>query len=169
MGRNCHPGFAAPALLAVLFCLAGRTQAAPPFLTDDPEPVEYRHWEFYAASQWSIDRSSITGTCPHFEVNYGAVPNLQLHIITPAAFFRAPGGPTEVGMGDIELGAKLRFITETNRHPQAGIFPLVTLPSGSRRRGLGLGVAEATLPVWIQKSFGAGTRAQACFGLLLTR
>ena len=25
--------------------------AGPPFVTDDPEPVDYQHWEFYIASQ----------------------------------------------------------------------------------------------------------------------
>ena len=27
--------------------LAAPTFAGPPFLTDDPEPVDYQHWEFY--------------------------------------------------------------------------------------------------------------------------
>ena len=27
--------------------LAVRTNAGPPFLTDDPEPVDYQHWEAY--------------------------------------------------------------------------------------------------------------------------
>ena len=27
--------------------LTVQTFAGPPFLTDDPEPVDYQHWEFY--------------------------------------------------------------------------------------------------------------------------
>lgn len=29
----------------------GTALAGPPYATDDPEPVEYRHWEIYIASQ----------------------------------------------------------------------------------------------------------------------
>jgi hypothetical protein len=38
--------------------------AGPPFLTDDPEPVEFKHWEFYAATQWSATHHAVAGTCP---------------------------------------------------------------------------------------------------------
>jgi hypothetical protein len=31
--------------------ISTRAWAGPPYVTDDPEPVEYRHWEVYLASQ----------------------------------------------------------------------------------------------------------------------
>jgi len=38
--------------LLAAFTLGGAlvAVAGPPFVTDDPEPVDYRHWEFYIAS-----------------------------------------------------------------------------------------------------------------------
>lgn len=146
----------------VMALLGGAAQAGPPFLTDDPEPVALRHWELYAASQWSWDRHGASGTLPHVEVNYGALPGLQLHLIVPAVLSmpaRSPGqtSPREYGLGDIELGAKFRFVEETKTHPQVGIFPVVTLPSGDAARGLGTGRAQGLLPIWIQKSFGPWT------------
>ncbi|HEY4159577.1 MAG TPA: hypothetical protein VGM29_15815, partial [Polyangiaceae bacterium] len=145
------------ALAASLPLCCARAWAGPPFLTDDPEPVELKHWEFYAASQWTIARHEATGTSPHVEVNYGALPNLQLHAIVPAALAWTSGHSVEYGLGDIELGVKLRFIEERASRPQVGIFPLVTLPTGSEARGLGAGRTQALAPVWIQKSFGAWT------------
>jgi hypothetical protein len=142
-------------LAAMLFC--DRAWAGPPFLTDDPEPVDFRHWEFYAASQWSAERHAASGTAPHIEVNYGALPNLQLHTIVPAVLSWSSGSAVQYGLGDIELGAKFRFVEEGESRPQVGIFPLVTLPTGSKDRGLGAGRAEALLPLWIQKSFGDWT------------
>ena len=53
--------------------------AGPPYVTDDPEPVEYHHWEVYLASQLAHEPGAWSGTAPHIEVNYGALPNLQLH------------------------------------------------------------------------------------------
>ena len=35
------------------------------------------------------------GTAPHVEVNYGAVPNVQLHGIAPLAYSIADNGPRE--------------------------------------------------------------------------
>jgi len=51
--------------------------AGPPFRTDDPEPVEYEHWEFYVASQGSFSRDESMMTAPHVEINnYGILPNV---------------------------------------------------------------------------------------------
>jgi hypothetical protein len=143
---------AALLLSAILF---GRSVwAGPPFLTDDPQPVELGHWEFYLASQWSAADQAATGTAPHVEVNYGALPELQLHAIVPATLAWQSGQPTEYGLGDIELGAKYRFVQEGTWRPQIGIFPLVLLPTGSKERGLGAGTTQVLLPIWIQKGFG---------------
>jgi hypothetical protein len=137
--------------------LARLSWAGPPFITDDPEPVEYRHWEIYVASQLEQDKAGWSGTSPHFEVNYGALPNLQLHLIAPVSFSAAAHGATNFGYGDTELGAKYRFFEETDQLPQMGVFPLVEIPSGSRARDLGSGHAQVFLPLWLQKNFGSWT------------
>jgi hypothetical protein len=146
---------AALVLSAVL--TANQALAGPPFLTDDPEPVELRHWEFYLASQWTVARRAGSGTLPHVEVNYGALPGLQLHVIVPATIAWQSGEPVQYGIGDIELGAKYRFVEEGKWRPQIGTFPLVLLPIGSKARGLGAGTTQLFVPIWIQKSFGPWT------------
>ncbi len=42
--------------MAVLLALypALKSQAGPPFLTDDPEPVELNHWEVYLFGQGDV-------------------------------------------------------------------------------------------------------------------
>jgi hypothetical protein len=146
--------------LATLIAILGATQlawAGPPFATDDPEPVEYRHWELYLASQLAHDKDGWSGTSPHFEINYGALPNLQLHLIAPVSFSASSHGATHFGYGDTEFGVKHRFFEETDQLPQIGVFPLVEIPSGNRERGLGTGHAQVFLPLWLQKSFGPWT------------
>ncbi len=146
-----------PALVLAAALSSGRVWAGPPFLTDDPEPVELKHWELYAAAQWSAERHAASGTAPHVEVNYGALPNLQLHVIVPSVLTWSSGSAVEYGLGDLELGAKFRFVEESESRPQVGVFPLVTLPTGSKNRGLGAGEVEALVPLWLQKSFGSWT------------
>lgn len=152
--RSVCPGLVALSLLAA----PQRVPAGPPYTTDDPEPVEYQHWEVYLASQnfWTGGEGG-DGTLPHVEVNYGAVPDLQLHAIVPVAWARPQGAAFQYGPGDIELGAKFRFVHEGRFVPQVGTFPLLELPVGSASRGLGSGRAEALAPVWLQKSFGPFT------------
>jgi hypothetical protein len=126
----------------------------PPFTTDDPEPVEYRHWEVYFASQYAHGPDGAAGTLPHLEVNYGLAPNLQVHLIAPVAFAAPVASSRRYGYGDTEFGAKYRFIGETDFMPQIGVFPLVELPTGDSERGLGSGHTQVFLPVWLQKSSG---------------
>jgi len=142
--------------ILLLYCPSA-VLAGPPFVTDDPEPVDYQHWEFYIASQHTETANGWSGTAPHVELNYGAVPNVQLHLITPLAYNASFDRSTHYGYGDTELGVKFRFIQETENLPQVGIFPLLEVPTGSERDGLGSGHLQAFLPLWLQKSFGDWT------------
>jgi hypothetical protein len=145
------------ALAAAIVFAPATGHAGPPYVTDDPEPVEFRHWEFYLATQHSITRAVATGTAPHVEVNYGAWPGLQLHVIAPLAYARPSGGPTFYGVGDIEVGAKFRFIDEGRWWPMVGTFPQFELPTGDAGSGLGTGHLHVLIPLWLQKSFGPWT------------
>ncbi len=156
VGARASIATRALASLAALAALlvASRARGGPPYVTDNPEPVPYRHWELYLASQGSHDRDGWSGTGPHVEVNYGPVPNLQLHLITPLAYAAPDGAPSTYGYGDTELGFKLRFVQERKWLPMIGIFPLLEVPTGSVADGLGNGSTQVFVPVWLQKSFG---------------
>lgn len=131
--------------------------AGPPFVTDDPETVEYHHGEFYIASQYAGNKDGKEGTLPHFELNYGVAPDVQVHLLVPFAYVHPAGGPTAYGPGDSELGVKYRFVHESETLPQVGVFPIAHLPTGDPDRGLGGGHVPVFLPVWIQKSLGSWT------------
>ena len=134
--------------------IAGPALAGPPFRTDDPEPVPYRHGEAYLATQGHVDRQETALTAPHVECNYGLMPNVQIHLLAPCEYVKPTGGPSHYGIGDLELGAKIRFIQESGSRPQVGIFPLLILPTGDEDEGLGSGEVQAFLPLWLQKSWG---------------
>jgi hypothetical protein len=142
--------------LCLLIGCAAALRGGPPFQTDDPEPVPYHQYEAYVYS--TLDRVSAgMGTQgPAAEFNWGAVPNLQLHIGVPMGASLLSGRHT-FGLGDIEVGAKYRFLEEKDRHPQVSFYPLLELPTGRADKSLGNGQLWARLPVWIQKSFGPWT------------
>ncbi len=133
------------------------TSAGPPFITDDPEPVNYQHWEFYLASQHTETADGWSGTAPHVELNYGVISNVQLHLIAPLAYNAPAQGGTHYGYGDTELGVKCRFIQQTPGLPEVATFPLLEIPTGNADDGLGSGHVQAFLPLWLQKDFGSWT------------
>lgn len=145
--------------LAAMFGVSQAVYAGPPFITDDPEPVDYGHWEVYGFSNATHVEGDTSGTLGGVEVNYGAAQELQLHAIVPLAFDDTAGRGTQIGAGDIELGAKYRFIKpgEDDWWPQVGVFPLLEISSGDADRGLGTGHMREFLPVWLQKDFGDWT------------
>jgi hypothetical protein len=148
-----------PALI-VLWCLIpGTANAGPPFRTDDPEPTELGHYEFYTFSSGTVVSKDTSGALPGFELNYGLIPNGQLTIDAPVAFDSPSDGATQFGYGDTQFSFKYRFIQEDKEgsRPQVAVFPLVQLPTGDQNRGLGSGHVLAFLPVWLQKSFGDWT------------
>jgi hypothetical protein len=152
---RCHPFwiFGAMALVVPVPAIAG-----PPFIIDDPEPAEYRHWEVNYALMGSLVQGGGVGTLPNIDANYGALPDLQLHIQPQLAYVRTPVG-TQFGIGDTEIGAKYRFIEEDDEgwRPMVSFYPLFEIPTGDRKRGLGDGVGRTFLPIWAQKTIGKWT------------
>ena len=143
----------------VIFLTAAlQAWAGPPFLTDDPEPVDTGHFEFYLFS--TLDKSGgndlIQG--PAVEFNWGAMPNLQLHIVTTLTYSSFSRNEfSEYGLGDSEAGFKLRFAGKEPDSLQMGIFPMAEISTGDSSRGLGNGLTWYKVPLWIQKRWGPWT------------
>ncbi len=153
------------ATFAALIALTIAAHAGPPFQTDDPDPVEFHHFEMYAFElSDGTTQAGTTLATPAYEVNYGVVPNVQLHLVLPFTTVFAPDGPNQHGMGDTELGAKIRFVKETKRMPEIGIFPFFEFPSGNADKGLGVGKTWYRMPVWLQKSWGPEDRQWTSYG-----
>ena len=145
------------ATLCILLAVTSPCIAGPPFLTDDPTPVDFGHNEFYVFG--TLDRafgsSAVAG--PAIEYNRGILPQTQFHLVVPMAW-NVPGhGGTATGIGDVELGIKYRFLDSADDSLQLGMFPMAEIATGSARRGLGNGRTWYRLPLWIQKSVGAWT------------
>jgi hypothetical protein len=109
-----------------------RAQAGPPFQTDDPTPVDLGHYEAYIFGGVGGTPAELDPVGPAFEFNWGALPNIQLHVIVPFGAvlpsnnpIYAPGGegPSAFGLTDMELGVKYGFIKQTKHRPQSARSP----------------------------------------------
>lgn len=140
------------------FALACTTLlAGPPYLTDDPEPVDLHHWEVYLFSSGQSSAGVRSGLSPAMEANYGPFEDAQLQFQIPMAFSAESGQGTHHGFGDVEAGFKYRFLHETDSLPQAALYPQVYVPTGDAADGLGAGHTRILIPLWLQKAFGPWT------------
>jgi hypothetical protein len=158
-GRRFRRSSPFVASLVTLLTIVGKSSpvlAGPPFLTDDPEPVDYGHWEIDSFSMGTIVHDDAAGALPGVEINYGALPGVQLHVKASIGFNSQDFTGTEFGYGDSEIGVKYRFINpgDDDWWPQVAIYPAVDAPTGSVVHGLGTGATHAFLPLWMQKNFG---------------
>ena len=130
--------------------------AGPPFFTDDPVPVDLGHWEINNYVSGTLAKGAFAGVAPGVDANYGAAANLQLHLLVPMALVQSNGASAQWGPGDVEIGAKYRFIPadEKDWWPQVAFYPFLDFPTGNADRGLGTGSTHLFLPIWLQKDFG---------------
>jgi hypothetical protein len=131
--------------------------AGPPFMTDDPEPLESGHSEAYIFSMVDKAPDANAMVVPAFEYNNAPAPDLHLHIVVPFLATRPNDGSNTYGLGDIEVGVKYRFVHESDSRPQVGVFPMLELPTGDAEKELGNGRAWGMIPLWLQKSWGSWT------------
>jgi hypothetical protein len=148
--------------ILLLASLARPARAGPPYVADDPEPTDYKHFEIYTFNSGTATQAGTTGATG-IDFNYGAAPDLQLTATLPAGFSRPVGGPTSFGLSNIELAAKYRFLHQSDFGLDVSVFPRVFLPSGSG--AVGNSFASLLLPIWVQKDWSNGWSA---FGAVLT-
>lgn len=137
----------------VLIGLAQPALAGPPYLSDDPEPTDYKHYEIYTFNNGTATRDGVSGAAG-IDFNYGAAPNLQLTATLPVGLESPTAGGTRVGLSNIELAAKYRFLRQDTFGWDVSVFPRVFLPSPSR--AVGDSHASLLLPIWAQKDWGGG-------------
>jgi hypothetical protein len=138
-------------LIVPIFLTAG-----PPFLTDDPQPVDFMHWEFYVSSIQQYSDNSVEATLPHIEINYGLVPDVQVHLIVPMQYSKRVSS-TEYSYVNTEIGVKYRFINNSDSSFQIGVFPIAEVPTGKSASLAGEKKLQVFLPLWIQINSGKFT------------
>jgi hypothetical protein len=126
--------------------------AGPPYETDDPEPTELGHWEIYSFVTVDGRRADFDGE-GGLDLNYGGAKGLQLTATVPISFSHSTEAGWRAGSGELELGAKYRFMNDEKRGWQAAIFPRVILPTAAK--SLGSNRVRVLMPLWVQKDFGS--------------
>ncbi len=135
----------------VVWLVAAPAEGGPPYVIDDPEPTRSGGWETYVFVSGTNTHGATAGQAG-IELNYGGASNLQLSLSLPTDFDTSHG--LRAGAGDLAAGAKYRFLEAPADSwlPDAAIFPVVTVPTGSWR--FGTGHVSVFIPFWLEKDFG---------------
>ena len=142
-------------LASLILGYAVEAISGPPFITDDPEPVAYQHWEANYALTGTQTSGGSQAFLPQADINYGVLPGVQLHVQPQLAYFQH-AGMQAFGVGDTELGLKYRLTPADAPEEDwiVGVYPLVEVPSGRADRNLGVGTWREYVPLWVQTKRG---------------
>jgi hypothetical protein len=142
-----------PLALLPLLMMSRLAFAGPPYISDDPEPTPYQHYEIYLFAQGEGGRDGVSSAYG-VDFNYGAGENLQLTAAVPVVSERSAGAPGQLGVGNIELAAKYRFAHQADIGWDIAVFPRVFLRSASD--AVGDQHASFLLPMWFEHDWDDG-------------
>jgi hypothetical protein len=126
---------------------------------EEANPPPFQRYSIAVGALYTHHTGETSGWLPNVDMNYAATQNLQLHLMVPLAYDRLSGGTTQYGIGDVEVGARYRFIEPDDQgwRPAVSFYPLIDFPTGDEQRNLGTGRTHFFLPLWVAKTFGAWT------------
>ena len=143
-------------IVVAVLGLARPALAGPPYVSDDPEPTDYKHFEiFYFQHRDGPARRHQRRLGYRFQLRRCAGSSADRH---HPPWLRSPRSErTSFGLSNVELAAKYRFLHQDSFGLDVSVFPRVFLPSPSK--SIGNNTASLLLPVWVQKDWSGGWSA----------
>jgi len=98
-------------------------QGGPPMITDDPFTPENGHWENNFAMQFTGTALSKEVDFPAADINYGYGDHIQLKIQMPMMEYLHIDDRSLIGIGDVLIGVKARFLDEEQNGIAVSTYP----------------------------------------------
>ncbi len=128
-------------------------QGGPPMITDDPGTPGTGHWENNFAFTLDNTPSEHLYETPIADINYGWGPRVQLKLELPLLVVKTPASASTVGIGNANLGVKIRFLDEDSSGIDLSSYPQYRLNyTGISTILFG---DQFFLPIEVSRTFGA--------------
>lgn len=113
------------ALALILFFQTLTAYAGPPFITDDPSPVDYKHINVFLYTNYVNSPANRDLFLPGIEVDYGLAPRLEIDLLLSYDWHRNYTEPhrSTSGVGDSQISLKYEIWHETPTFPQVAFAP----------------------------------------------
>ncbi|MBI3490595.1 MAG: transporter, partial [Acidobacteria bacterium] len=152
-------------------CLATRVRAQEVIEPDRPDVTNGTHIVDIGLLQIEVG-GLFTRTTPGqqafgspFTARVGVSEWLELRVGTDGLLSQTDGVTRQTGVGNTQLGAKLRLWADPGGIPVLSILPTVNLPTASADRGLGSGDADFTVVVLTGTDIGRHWHADVNYGV----
>jgi len=124
-------------------------------ITNDPDTPGAGKWEINLAATGGHRARSWELAAPDVDINRGVGEHVQLSVHAAWAHARAPVGPWQSGLADVELGIRWRFLDQETSGINMAVQPLWIhgWSSAARRRGLASEHPEIVLPLQAAREF----------------
>lgn len=125
--------------------------ADPPFITDSPEPADYKQLQIYPFFQITSLPDSTSISLPAIEFDYGIVKHIEVSLTTPILTYLPAQGRRTSGIGDTELGIQYQFLQQKQGWLDTSIAFYIEVPSGDEKRNLGNGKTWYKIPLSFER------------------
>jgi hypothetical protein len=139
--------------LVVMAAMAATPALAGPFTVSSPGAATQKKIKIEAELKDTAGKDTLI--LPKLELTLPVTAGLNVAIKGHIRTVDKAGAPAETGFGDIEVKAKWNFLPAGEGRIAMAIEPVLSLPTGSHRRGLGDGHARIALPLILGYRTGA--------------
>lgn len=147
-----------PVLLGAAFlaAFAGPALADRPLQTEDTGTLEPGKPQVEVGLDYARNPDDKAWTAKA-TLNLGLLPRLEGKLEIPIILLEPDDRRSRGGFGDVEIGAKYRFVDEAPRVPAVLGALAIRLPTGDEDRGLGEADVDVRLLAGASKAFGPAT------------
>jgi hypothetical protein len=100
-----------------------------------------------------------------FTARVGLTDWLEARVGTDGLLTQTDGFTSVTGIGNVQVGAKLRLWADPGGIPVLSILPTVNIPAASAQKGLGSGTADYTLALLTGTDIGRHTHVDVNYGI----
>lgn len=130
-------------VLIILFGINGKALAGRPLSTDDAGTLEPGHIEIELGWEFVKGPSDDKENSLALALTAGIIwERLDFGVEVPYLWLDPDAGDNEDGVGDLELGFKLRFLDETDNFPALAFTSGIKTETGDSDKGLGTGEVD---------------------------
>jgi hypothetical protein len=155
----------APALAQSASTSQNRVEPDRPDVTNSAQLVAPGHLQIESGATYTKASTALSSFGSPVLARVGVSNRIEARIGTDGWVTRAVVGDRQSGFGNVQAGAKLRLVDDSQGSPVLAVIPMINLPTASASKGLGSGDVDYTLTVAGGADLGARSHVDANYAV----
>jgi len=136
-----------------------------PDVTNGTHIVETGLLQIEFGGQYTRSAPSQTAFGSPFTARIGLTEWMEARVGTDGLLTQSDGVKRETGLGNVQVGAKLRLWSDPGGVPVLSVLPTVNLPTASSEKGLGSGHPDYTIALLTGSDFATHAHVDVNYGI----